>query len=74
MKTFKLMTIIGAFCTCAFVGCSNPSDDNRRNDQENLLPPPNGEDTRYNLDEVDTMVAPIDTNKRDTTNTDNENL
>ncbi|MCY4780624.1 hypothetical protein ORI89_13270 [Sphingobacterium sp. UT-1RO-CII-1] len=74
MNIFKLMTIIGAFCTLAFMSCSNPTDDNRRNEQENLLPPPNGEDTRYNLDEVDTMVAPIDTNKRDTTNTNTESL
>jgi len=48
----------------AAISCTNP-DSNKG--QPSTLPPTNGDETRYNLNETDTMAQPVDTNRTDTT-------
>lgn len=65
MKTWKTITPIAALCLLfATIACNNP--DNNKG-QPSTLPPTNGEETRYNLNEADTMALPVDTNRTDTT-------
>lgn len=67
MKTCKIITSI-AFISLMYtaVSCNNP--DNNKG-QPSTLPPTNGEESRYNLNEADTMALPIDSNRTDTSNT-----
>lgn len=69
MKVFKFITAVGFLGLVSIgISCTNSPDKNQQENQEEpvLLAPPNGDDTRYNLDDADTMVLPVDTNMKDT--------
>ncbi|MGJ1266142.1 hypothetical protein ACR78F_01260 [Sphingobacterium spiritivorum] len=68
MKKTKLTIMLAAGCMLSVAACGNSKTDN--SGQSTTVPPTNGEDTRYNQSQADSLVMPIDSNVTDTSNTD----
>ncbi|MHC8950100.1 hypothetical protein [Sphingobacterium hungaricum] len=64
MKITKTILMLGVGCFFTLAACNNP-DANKTEGEPTALPPTNGDETRYNLNQSDTIATPIDTNQVD---------
>lgn len=68
MKTKNIITLLAITISMLATACTGTSDENKQNEEpSSVVPPANGDETRYNLSEADTLVIPTDTNQVDTT-------